>query len=73
MAAAQAAHVHVPHACGWHSHLSAGDVAAVRRCLHEGEDIHQTVSLVNQNKQEVLGVTPLYLVRPKAAGSTRLW
>ena len=46
----------------------AGDVAAVIRCLQEGEDIHQTVSLVNQNRQEVLGVTPLYLVSRHTRG-----
>jgi hypothetical protein len=40
----------------------------VRRCLQEGEEIHQTVSLVNQNKQEVHGITPLYLASHHTAG-----
>ncbi|KAI8476522.1 MAG: hypothetical protein J3K34DRAFT_240695 [Monoraphidium minutum] len=39
----------------------AGDAAAVRRCLADGADVHQAVCLVNQNSQEVQGVTPLYL------------
>jgi len=42
---------------------SAGDLPAVRRLLREGEDLHQSVTMVNQNKQEVKNVTPLYLVR----------
>ncbi len=30
-------------------------------CLKAGEDLHQLVDLPNQNKQTVIGVTPLYL------------
>ncbi len=48
-----------------------GDVLAVRRLVLEGEDVHQTVTLINQNRQEVQGITPLYLVgwRPRGACS----
>eukprot|EP00877_Chromochloris_zofingiensis_P008449 jgi/Chrzof1/3858/Cz13g11120.t1 len=38
-----------------------GDVAGVRQCLRDGEDIHELVDLPNQNRQSVIGVTPLYL------------
>jgi hypothetical protein len=46
-----------PHACSF-----TGDLPAVRRCLLEGEDVRQLSSMVNQAKQHVEGVTPLYLV-----------
>lgn len=39
----------------------AGDVAGVRACLSHGEDVHALIDLPNQNKQAVVGVTPLYL------------
>lgn len=44
-------------------HLCAyqGDAEGVRRWLREGDDIADIVVLINQNGQNVLGVTPLYL------------
>ena len=41
---------------------AAGDVEAVRRCLRVGlDDVDDIMTLTNQNKQHVVGVTPLYL------------
>lgn len=39
----------------------AGDAHGVLECLRDGDDIHENVRLVNQNGQDVLGATPLYL------------
>jgi hypothetical protein len=41
----------------------AGDLAAVRRLLREGEDANEQAGLINQAHQRVEGVTALYLVR----------
>ncbi|KIY98567.1 hypothetical protein MNEG_9395 [Monoraphidium neglectum] len=38
-----------------------GDLEGVLDALGMGDDIHQNVRLVNQNGQDVLGATPLYL------------
>lgn len=40
---------------------AAGDVAGARACLVQGSDVHELIDLPNQNKQLVVGVTPLYL------------
>ncbi|GBF95162.1 hypothetical protein Rsub_07875 [Raphidocelis subcapitata] len=39
----------------------SGDIAAVRACLRAGGDVHEAVALLNQNHQNVVNVTPLYL------------
>lgn len=42
--------------------MHAGDLTAVRRYLMEGDDVQQEVAVTNQNNQQVLGVSALYLV-----------
>lgn len=39
----------------------SGDLEGLRRCLYNGEDVNALIDLPNQNKQLVVGVTPLYL------------
>ncbi|KAI8476723.1 MAG: hypothetical protein J3K34DRAFT_400228 [Monoraphidium minutum] len=39
----------------------SGDVCGVVRALRDGDDIHESVRMVNKQGEEVHGVTPLYL------------
>lgn len=43
--------------------MRAGDVKALVACLRRGDDVNEVSQMVNGEGRDVLGVTPLYLVR----------
>lgn len=44
-----------------HDFAYSGNAKGVKQCIKDGEELNKLVDLMNQNKQVVVGVTPLYL------------